>query len=90
MKNVDVLESFVNGESGAKTKTLFIDGNRLYNYRTCIAERTPRTDGSHSFKVNTTKYSNSTTRIQNQLMDLVPIAGLSTVNDIPEGADSLS
>ena len=91
MKNVDVLVAFINGESKAKTRTLFIDGDRLFNYSTCIAERKLEDDGD-SFIVNVSKYSNATTTIQNQLLRMIPNPDekLQCVVNIPQGADSLS
>lgn len=91
MKNVDVLVAFINGESGARTRTLYIDGNKLFNYNTCIAERTLEDDGD-SFVVNVSKYSNATTTIQNALLRMIPNPEnkLRCVVEIPQGADSLS
>lgn len=62
MKNLDVIKMFVNGETKGKTKNLYIEGNNLINYTTIIAKRT-----SNGFKVNSTKYSQSTSTIQNAL-----------------------
>lgn len=92
MRNVDVVFAFVTGLSRQKTKTLFIDGDRLYNYSTCIAERKRKRDGSYTFIVNVSKYSNATTTIQNALLKTIPNpdATLKCVVDIPKGADSLS
>lgn len=90
MKNVDVLVAFINGESGARTRILYIDGNRLFNYSTCIAERTLEDDGD-SFVVNVSQYSNATTTtIQNQLLRMIPENKLRCVAEIPQGADGLS
>ena len=62
MKNIDVIKLFVNGATKGKTKNLFIDGDNLINYSTIIAKRT-----NSGFEVNSTKYSVSTSTIQNAL-----------------------
>lgn len=71
-KNIDVLMAFINGDDNVKTKNLHIKqhdfGTRLYNYDTCIAERT---EINGDFKVNMTKYSKSTTTIQNKLIQAI-------------------
>ena len=61
MKNIDVIKGFINGEVKAKTKNLYIEGDNLINYSTIIATR------NNGFKVNSTKYSQSTSTIQNAL-----------------------
>lgn len=61
MKNLDVIKNFINGEAKGKTKNLYIEGNNLINYYTIIATR------NNGFKVNSTKYSQSTSTIQNAL-----------------------
>jgi hypothetical protein len=74
-KNIDVLVAFVNGDDNVKTKNLHIveheHGTRLFNYDTCIAERTVVGGDFRGFKVNMTKYSNSTTAIQNKLISTI-------------------
>lgn len=62
MKNIDVIKLFVNGETKGKTKNLKIEGNDLINYSTIIARRTEK-----GFEVNSTRYSVSTSTIQNAL-----------------------
>ena len=62
MKNIDVIRGFINGEVKAKTKNLYIVGDSLVNYSTIIATR------NNGFKVNSTRYSKSTSTIQNALV----------------------
>lgn len=63
MKNIDVIKSFISGEVKGKTKNLFIKGDNLVNYSTIIAKRTNK----GLIEVNNTKYSQSTSTIQNAL-----------------------
>ena len=63
MKNIEVIKLFVNGEVKGRTKNLFIKGNNLINYSTIIAKRTDK----GLIEVNNTKYSQSTSTIQNAL-----------------------
>jgi hypothetical protein len=62
-KSIDVIKSFINGESKGKTKNLRIEGDRLINHNTCIAER-ELVGNEYSFVLNMTKYSPSTSAIQ--------------------------
>ncbi|QIW89692.1 hypothetical protein PQE71_gp010 [Bacillus phage Izhevsk] len=108
MRNVDVLFGFVSGLVRPKTKTLRIEGGKLYNYNTVIAERTFVTtdgtelwnynssiynddvvEGEYRFVVNVSKYSTSTTTIQNQLLKMLDGRQLKCVADIPVGTQTL-
>ena len=63
MSNQEVINRFKNGMKGQSSNgNLWIscDGTRLFNYGTCIAQRT-----SEGYIVNSTKYSVSTSKIQN-------------------------
>jgi hypothetical protein len=62
MKNVDVVKAFLKGQY-ARTANLYTFKNKLINYDTVIAEYK---DGC--LIVNTTKYSVSTSKIQNVLL----------------------
>lgn len=96
-KNIDVLIAFVNGDDNVKTKNLHIkqhdSGTRLYNYDTCIAERTEINGYFRGFKVNMTKYSKSTTTIQNKLIqairDKYGAIHINIVTNIPIGTKEL-
>jgi hypothetical protein len=91
MKNIDVIKTFANGGAKAKTKNLRIEGDRLMNYDTCIAERWAKLGGEeYGFVVNVTKYSQSTTTIQNKLVDIIPEDLVANyMRNIPMGTDSL-
>lgn len=90
-KNIEVLYAFVNGESKPKTKNLYIEGDKLFNYGTCIAERWEKIGGQeYGFAVNVTKYSMSTTTIQNQLIRLLEHDPMvKYLAPLPMGVDSL-
>ena len=67
MKNIDVIKKFIAGGTSGGTKNLRIEGNRLMNYDTCIAER--EVLPSHDeYVLNMTKYSSSTSTIQNAML----------------------
>lgn len=61
MKNLDVIKAFIYGEQ-AHTLNLISTGDKLINYSTCIAQRK---DGQ--IYVTDTKFSQSTSKIQNAL-----------------------
>ena len=63
MKNIDVIKKFIGGEVKGETTNLYIQGDNLINYSTIIAKRT----SNGQFLLNTTKYSRSTSVIQNAL-----------------------
>lgn len=67
MKNIEVIRTFVNGGTKAKTKNLHIDGDKLINYNTCIAVRK-----SGNIVINNKKYSVTTSKIQNMLRREIP------------------
>lgn len=91
MKNIDVLKAFIfNGDNiWAKTKNLKIKDGKLINYNTVIAEYKT---ASHII-VNTTKYSKTTTTIQNKLLSLLKDSPcrrtFETVDNVPKNAESL-
>lgn len=91
MKNIDVIKTFVNGGTKAKTTNLYIDGDKLMNYTTCLCERFEKLGGQEfGFVINTTKYSQSTTTIQNKLYDYIPEDLITAeLRNIPMGAYSL-
>ena len=64
MRNIEVIKQFLNKSSGnSDTGNLISDGVKLFSYNTCIAEWT-----DSLLLVNITKYSRSTSRIQNMLI----------------------
>jgi hypothetical protein len=64
MKNADVIEAFVKNGEPCKTANLRYDGERLINYNTTLAERDSAND---RIFLNMTKYSRTTSTIQNRL-----------------------
>jgi hypothetical protein len=90
-KNIDVIKAFANGDSKPKTKNLHIEDDKLFNYNTCIAERWEKLGGEeYGFVINVTRYSQSTTTIQNKIVDIIPEDLVANyLRNIPMGADSL-
>jgi hypothetical protein len=90
MKNIDVINAFVSGATSGKTKNLRIEGNFLMNYNTCIAER--EVVGNRSeYILNMTKYSVSTSTIQNQVKrELYNAIDVMEITDVPMGSQCLS
>lgn len=68
-----VIGVFINGNGSSKTSnnSLHTDGKKLYSYNTVIA--TKQSDGS--INVNNTKYSQTTTIQQNELIDALQKRG---------------
>jgi hypothetical protein len=64
MKNVDVVRYFVERKGNAQNygETLRIEGNKLVNYSTTIAQFT-----KYGLTLNDTNYSNTTSKIQSYL-----------------------
>lgn len=102
-KNIDVIKAFINGDVNCKTRNLTIksDGEiiQLFNYNTVIAERiadlgysTFSIGGEKAgFVVNETKYSTSTSTIQNAVKRELEAYGFKylTLDDVEMGAKSL-
>jgi hypothetical protein len=90
-KNIDVIKAFVNGDSKPKTTNVYIDGDKLFNYNTVLAQRTPKDGGGFKFTLNETNYSRTTSAIQSGLR--YEIATYSNdydrVDGIPMGSHSL-
>lgn len=87
MTTQDLLTAFVNGQTSgnASDKRLYIEGDRLYNYATCIAERY-----AGGFIVNVTKYSPTTSKHQNRLLRLLPVNNTIIVTGLRMGAYRLT
>ena len=78
MKNREVISAFVNGHyvnGQVRTTNLRTDGNKLYNYSTCIGQKL--SDGT--IIVNSTKYSVTTSKIQTYLRYAVSESGKKSV-----------
>lgn len=91
LKNAEVIKLFVCGEAcynGSLRVTNVRGIYRLYSYATCICEIDP-----HRKKcvLNTTKYSQTTSRRQSLLYDALRGSGLSQneIQDVPQGASVL-
>ena len=69
MRNKDVIENFVEGIRGGRTKTLFVEGNVLYSYgyHFPLAVRGYSKEHGRKFVVNKDKYSSTTSRHQSLL-----------------------
>ena len=89
-KNIEVVESFVNGGDRPKTANVVIEGDKLFNYGTVIAERKMKANGSYEITLNATKYSRTTSTIQNMVRRSTPDRLLKEVDGIRMGAYSLS
>lgn len=90
VKHVDVLQRFINGEVQSKAGNLYIENDKLFNHSTVIAER-DLTGDEPQYTVNITKYSQSTTTIQNRLSDMLQAQNknYSFINNIRMGAKKL-
>lgn len=89
-KNSDVIKAFINGENQGKASNLYIEKDKLFNYRTVIAER-DLTGDKPRFILNKTSYSRSTSTIQNklELMLLHDNISYSTIDNVRMGASNL-
>lgn len=81
MTNGEVIKSFIDGATKAKSNNLKINGNLLVYYETTIAERLE--DGRNI--VNVQRYSVSTTRIQKVLLKELASDKLIRVTSVPLG-----
>ena len=89
MKNNDVIKMFVSGSEKGKTKNLRIEGNRLMNYDTCLAEREVLSTHTE-YVLNMTKYSQSTTTIQNAMQrEFYDVIDVMEITGVPIGTKSL-
>ena len=90
-KNIDVIHAFIHGGTKTKTKNLRIEDNKLINYGTAIAERYEKMDDELGYVVNTTKYSQSTSTIQNALVRELDDRGIyfTNIRSVKKGAESL-
>lgn len=82
MKNEDAVYKFLDGATKGKASSVYIDGDKLFNYSTVIAQRI-----NGVIVLNSTRYSSTTTRWQNVLRREMPNAPF--VSDIPRGCSDL-
>lgn len=88
MTTIDLVENFVFGgrKGNASGGRLYISGDKLYNYGTCIAERK-----NGKIIVNITKYSPTTSKHQNRLIAILDRENIpyDTVDEIEIGVSHL-
>lgn len=80
MKQVELVEAFLEGATSGEAKTLRIEGDRLVHYATPIAERY---DGK--IILNYTRYSLATGRVQKIITDTADPDTLIKISGVPEG-----
>lgn len=91
MKNIEVLDAFINKTSGMHlsndTGSLQISGNCLYTYNTILAQWK-----NNNFFVNVTSYSVTSSRHKSALLQLIPSYKNYTVfliDDVPINSSTL-
>jgi hypothetical protein len=89
MRTNELVEAYVRGAESGKASggRLYIEGTKLINYHTCLAEI------KHGvFYVNMTKYSPTTSKHQNRLLRELRSYGATPIilEAVPEGTQSLS
>ena len=85
MSNKEVIKSFMEGKVAKSSNgNLWVswDGKRLFNYTTCICQKY-----ANGYVLNTTRYSNTTSRIQYYLRNMLP--RYTEVNNIKYNAREL-
>lgn len=78
MKQQELVEAFINGETTGTAKSLSIDGLQLIHYNTAIAERMGET-----IILNYTRYSLATGKVQKMITDAVDQSRLVYVSGVP-------
>lgn len=82
MTTEQVVREFVNGATKGKASSLRIEGDKLFNYNTVIAQRI-----NGVLVVNRTKYSMTTTKHQSRIARY----GSAEINEgVPMGAQDLT
>lgn len=84
MRNQEVISKFVNFAESAATANVRSNGDKLFNYETCIAQR-------HEGKiiVNVTRYSATTSKMQNYLRRELSDYDVIEVTSVPRGTCNL-
>ena len=84
MRNQEVISKFVNFAESAATANVRSTGDKLFNYYTCIAQR-------HEGKiiVNVTRYSVTTSKMQNYLRRELSGYDVIEVTGVPRGTCNL-
>ena len=84
MRNQEVISKFVHFAESAATANVRSNGDKLFNYGTCIAQR-------HEGKIimNATRYSVTTSKIQNYLRGEMANKDVIEVANVPKGTFDL-
>lgn len=75
MNNAQVAQKFVEGATKAQGSNFWSEGDRLFSYRTQVAERFSIPGDPGVIAVNTKKYSQSTSRQLSHLYNALRAAG---------------
>lgn len=86
MKNQNVIREFAINGKEVSTKNVRFVGNKLFNYGTCLAQRLQ--DGTTIF--NRTKYSVTTSKIQNYIAYELGTYKVVEVTGVPAGTTDLT
>ena len=84
MRNQEVISKFVNFTESAATANVRSNGDKLFNYGTCIAQR-----HEGKFIVNTTRYSVTTSKIQCYVRRELSGYDVIEVTGVPRGTCNL-
>lgn len=86
MTNAEVMNEFVNGSCDkCSGGSVSLDGNCLYSFNTCIAQRMD----NGMFLLNNVKYTITTTRHESMVKKLIPSDKIIMVDNAPSGAKDL-
>ena len=83
MKQQELVEAFINGETAGTVKSLSIDGEQLIHYNTAIAERM-----GEKIILNYTRYSLATGKVQKMITDALDPSKLVHVSSVPSDTRS--
>lgn len=84
MRNQDVIKKFVNHAENARTLHVLSNGDKLFNYGTCLAQRY-----NGKIIVNVTRYSVTTSKIQHYLKYELDGYQVTEVSGVPRGTADL-
>lgn len=84
MRNQDVIKKFVNYAEEAETLHVRSNGDKLFNYGTCLAQRY-----NGKIIVNVTRYSVTTSKIQSSLKHELSGYQVIEVSGVPLGTVNL-
>ena len=84
MRNQEVISKFVNFAESAATANVRSTGDKLFNYEACIAQR-----HEGQIIVNVTRYSMTTSKLQNNLRCELSGYDVTEVTGVPRGTCNL-